>query len=108
MVARNKAFKRLFKEGGRLMNLRHLTDAPDNAFKGLKLYIEYRNNETIGYTKEPEYKRFYLLDGESFTETDILERLSQEIYLLMEAGATFNTLFWKATNGEEYEIVEME
>jgi len=106
LVARNKAFHKFLDEARRLLNLRHLMTHPDQPYLGLQLYCEYQINEMDNRTNEPEAHRFYILDGKPFSKKMLLERLADELFLLMRAGAEFNSIFCKDDDGEEYEVVD--
>ncbi len=104
-VARNKAFSKLLEEANGLVATRHLMSDPDHPYLGLKLYAEYRSNET---NSEQEVNRCYILDGKPFNKRILLERLADELLLLMRAGAEFDSTFYKDDDGKEYEVVEMD
>ena len=61
---------------------------PDSPYQGLKLYFEYRINES-GKGKKDKVHKFYLLDGQSVTKTELLERMEQESLFLVDAGNIF-------------------
>jgi len=60
---------------------------PESPYKGLKLYFDYRINESV--KKKPAVHRFYLLDGEGGTKTELPERMEQESFFLVDAGNIF-------------------
>lgn len=68
----------------------HPDDSTDNhsPYQGIKLYFEYRVNDA-GRREKDKIHRFYLLDGESVTKTELLERMEQESLFLVDAGNLF-------------------
>jgi hypothetical protein len=55
-------------------------------FKELKLFFEYRINVIKKVKKEKVY-RFYIFDGEEVSQSEVLERMEQELMFLRNAGA---------------------
>ena len=61
------------------------------------LYLEYLINEMVGKGKHPVVNRFYLLDGEAASQTELLERMEQEslFYRMLElslSGLSFQMI----------------
>jgi hypothetical protein len=61
---------------------------PDSPYEGLILYFTYRLNDARKRKKDKAY-RFYLLDGEAISRTELLERMEQEALFLVDAGLVF-------------------
>ena len=107
LKSRRKAFSRIQKEKDRFDTI--TVDAADDGspYAGLILYFDYRLN-TFGKGKKDKVHRFYLLDGEAISQTELLERMQQETLFLLDAGLVFRQveiedergrLFWVAEDG---------
>lgn len=107
-TARNKALVKLLEKANELLVTRHLMTHPDQPYLDLKLYFEYHSVEKNKTDAVPEVQRFYILDGEPFNKKLLLERLAEELYFLMRAGAEFDSTFFKDDDGQDYEIVKMD
>ena len=86
--ARIKACRTVQQEMKRFAEHKKDSAHPDSPYQGLKLYFEYRINES-GKGKKDKVHRFYLLDGQSVTKTELLERMEQESLFLVDAGNIF-------------------
>jgi len=81
-------------------NKKDSTD-PDSPYLGLKLYFEYRLNEDRKGKKSKVY-RFYLLDGEGVSQTELMERMEQEAMFLVDAGNLFRRVEVADDQGKEF------
>ena len=86
--ARIKACRTVQQEMKRFAEHKKDSAHPDSPYQGLKLYFEYRINES-GKGKKDKVHKFYLLDGQSVTKTELLERMEQESLFLVDAGNIF-------------------
>jgi len=108
IIARQKAFKRLLIQDDESSEDVGTPGIAEH-YKGLKLCLEYHENYDENIKEEPPTKqRIYLVDGEEFNQTRFLERLEEEMMLLMLGGATFNTVSVEGDDGVEYEVVKGE
>lgn len=107
LKSRRKALSRVQKEKDRIDQI--AVDSADGGspYAGLILYFSYRLNNTGRRSKDKIY-RFYLLEGEATSQTELLERMDQESLLLLDAGLIFmqveveneqGRLFWVCEDG---------
>jgi hypothetical protein len=110
LKARRKALSRIQKEKDRLDKITVGSTDEGSTYEGLLLYFDYRLNERGKGSKEKIY-RFYLLDGEATSQTELLERMESEVLFLMDAGLIFTQveieerqgrLFWVAEDGSTF------
>lgn len=108
LKARHKACIRVHREMDRLAVHTTMSADPASPYQGLKLYFEYRIIERVGKGKHPVVHRFYLLDGENVTRTELLERMEQEALFLQDTGVAVERVavededgrvFWVAADG---------
>lgn len=86
--ARSKACRSILKENDRFSENKKDSADPDSPYLGMKLYFEYRLHEDRKGKKGKIY-RFYLLDGEGVSQTELLERMEQESLFLIDSGNIF-------------------
>jgi len=86
--ARSRACRSILKEKDQFAENKEDSAHPESPYKGLKLYFEYRLNEDRKVNMDKVY-RFYLLDGESVSQTELMERMEQEAMFLVYAGNIF-------------------
>lgn len=110
LKSRRKALSRIQKEKDRFDTITVGAADDGSPFKGLILYFDYRLNN-FGKGRKDKVHRFYLLDGEAISQTELLERMEQEALFLLDAGLIFKQveiedeqkrLFWVAEDGLKF------
>lgn len=85
LKVRDKAFRSFQKEVDRFVQINKEFPVDSQPFKGLKLYFEFRlNNIKVG--KREELYKFYIFDGEDVSQSEVQERIEQELMFLVDAG----------------------
>lgn len=85
LKARNKAPRCFQKEVDRFAEINKKFPIDSSPFRGLKLFFEYSLNEIKLFKKENVY-RFYIFDGQDVGQSEVLERMEQELMFLRDAG----------------------
>ena len=110
LKSRRKALCRIQKEKDRFDKITSDVADDGSPYEGLILYFDYRLN-AIGKGGKGNIHRFYLLDGNATSQTDLLERMEQEALFLLDAGLIVKQvevedergrLFWVAEDGIVY------
>lgn len=101
--ARSKACRTILKEKDRFAEHKEDSALPDSNYQGLKLYFEYRLNEDRKGKKGKVY-RFHLMDGESVSQTVLLERLEKEALFLIDAGHIFRRVEVEDGDGRTFMV----
>ncbi len=107
LKSRRKALSRIQKEQDRLDKVTVDSESNRSPYTGLILYFDYRFN-AIGKSVKDNIHRFYLLDGEDTSQSELLERMEQETLFLLDAGLIYKQvevedeqgrLFWVCEDG---------
>jgi GTP cyclohydrolase II len=101
--ARIKACRTAQQEIERLAEHIHGFADHRSPYQGIKLYFEYRINDRKG--KKVKTYRFYLLDGDAVTRTELLERMEQETMFLVDAGNIFERVEVEDEEGTVFRVV---
>jgi|GEM_PF-5429872 hypothetical protein len=101
--ARIKAYRTAQQEIERLAEHIHGSADHRSPYQGVKLYFEYRINDRKG--KNGKTFRFYLLDGDAVSRTELLERMEQETMFLVDAGNIFKRVEIEDGEGTVFKVV---
>lgn len=98
--ARARAIREIRRIKGLLDQGLHSADVKYN-YEGISLWLEYEISQPCGEIL-PEIKKLYLLDGEIDTRDNLLQRLSNEEFLLDAAGFSFVRGIVDGDDGQDY------